>query len=650
MTRFYSILFTFLLFWSTSLHAQDAPQTAGSGKYPIEYQFPANGETDVQQRTTLIIRPSKTFMQGHSASDFSFSVIGEISGIHKGKIFISDDNQTVIFKPEQPFSVSENVSVKLEISGSENYMPLSYSFRITAMSEFERGQALYKFYQSEQKQDQEYFEESLKHTQSQATPSSVSISGLPLDATIDILGNHAQGNVFFTVTKSFPSPYSFLAVINDTGVLFTRNVPDGAPITKSDGCGNFQPIGNDRFVFFKQQLPSPVPGVFFGIHQIMNRRGDVVDSFQCGNRQIADLHDFHLMPNGHAILLAYSPRTFNMKTLLCAPDTAKTDATVFDAVIQELDQDKHVVMEWNSKDHFSPCDATPEINLGAKLIDYNHINTAVIDSSDGNMIASFRHMDEVTKINWKTGATIWRWGGKNNMFTFEGDTLKFSHQHDPARIFNGNITMWDNGNLRPKDTVINGKDTVVNRPFSRAIEYQLDEINHKAKTIWEYRNVPYSAAAGNVQTLSNGNRFIGTGIVGAPAAIELDRQSDAVVYQLSIVPLAFVYRAYRFDTDPPAQINSVTFNGTAQSFAISSIFPNPAENSTTISFSVPEAGPIEIELLDILGHSVRSITEKLPAAGAYSASLDVHYLPNGIYYCNLTQYGKSFRKAIIVQK
>ena len=100
--------------------------------------------------------------------------------------------------------------------------------------------------------------------------------------------------------------------------------------------------------------------------------------------------------------------------------------------------------------------------------------------------------------------SVWRWGGKHNQFTFLGDTLKFSHQHDPARITNGNITMWDNGNLHTKIVA----DTIATVPSSRAIEYKLDEVNHTATAVWQYNNLPYSSAAGNVQRFDNtGNTF-----------------------------------------------------------------------------------------------------------------------------------------------
>ena len=635
MKCIYKVLVILILFPVLSSKAQNSEQNAGSARKEIEYQSPLNGDIYVPQQTTIIIRPSKQIMQDRSESDFSFEVQGDLSGHHTGKVIISDDQQTIIFKPDQVFSLNENVSAKFTIAGTENFRPVVFSFHITSMSTQAQGLALYELHEQEQAEIEYYHNESLKNNNSEVLSTPVSISGLPSIATLDSLGDHgshAHGNFFFTETKAFPSPISYLATINDTGVLFTQNIPRG--------CGNFQLLWDNTLAFFAQDS-SPLGGVFFGSVHHIDSHGNLIDVFQCGNGYIADLHDFHLMNNGHAILLSYAPRVVDMTKLPGAPDTAKKNAIVFDAVIQELDKSKNVVFEWNSKDHFQFSDATRDVNIWGALVDYCHINTAEIDSTDGNMIASFRHMDEVTKINWKSGETIWRWGGKHNMFQFLGDTLQFSHQHDPARLPNGHITLWDNGNLHTQK--INGKDSTV--PSSRAIEYILDEVNHKATTFWQFGNVPYSAAAGNVQRLANGNTVIGFGIVGAPAAIEINTNNE-VVYQLSLTKNAFVYRAYRYEFE----LNSVHQTGNANSFGLASIYPNPAQNLTTISFSVKDPGRMQIELLDVLGHTVRSISEKLSEAGTYTADLDVHDLAAGTYYCKLLQNGNAAMKMIVVQK
>src|SRR5690606_33427409 len=109
-------------------------------------------------------------------------------------------------------------------------------------------------------------------------------------------------------------------------------------------------------------------------------------------------------------------------------------------------------------------------------IDYAHGNAVELDS-DGNILISSRHMNEITKIDRTTGEIIWRWGGKNNEFTFVNDTLAFSFQHDIRRLPNGNVTLFDNGNHHKP-------------PRSRAVEYELDEVNKTATVVWQYPEEP----------------------------------------------------------------------------------------------------------------------------------------------------------------
>ena len=652
----YCLFLLTLLFPVLPLNAQNLLLSPGSESSAIEYQSPNNGDEYVPQRTTLIVRLRKSFMGGHSAKDFFLSAQGNLSGSHSGKVVISDDDQTVIFIPEQPFAVNEHVKVNLSISGSEMSPLASYSFHTTTMTEQERGHALYLLHQQEESEIESAKTQNSNNVASSLPMNHDTVMYSPAVVVIDTAKVHEEGNIFFTAVGNIPSPYSFIAITSDTAsqnsdfsnnLLFERDFPIG--------CGNFsmQPDGyltyfnefNDKF----KNL-----GIFFGRYERLDKQLNLMDTFQCGNGFTCDEHDFHFMPkNNHAIIIAYDPQTIDMtdkSKAPCAPDTAKKNATVFGCIIQELDAQKNVVMQWRTWDHFAICDATRDINMGGLLIDPFHLNSAEIDSSDGNLIASFRNLDEVTKIDWKTGSVIWRWGGKHNMFTFSGpqptDTLQFSHQHDPSRIPNGHITLWDNGNLHTLHSTISGKDTIITKGSTRALEYALDEANHTAKVVWEYTDLPFCLAAGNVQRLDNGNTMMGLGFVTQPSAIEVTPSGERV-FQMSIQTGAFAYKTYRIPYTPPSSVHRT---GNGSTFEIKGIYPNPTQNSATLAFSVAGPGFVQIEILDVLGHNVRNISEKILSAGAYSADLDLHNLSAGTYYCKLSQGGSTMTKMLVVQK
>jgi hypothetical protein len=656
--RLYLVPFLVVVLAFSALRAQSLVQSPGNTSLAIEYQWPRNGDVYVPQKTTFIVRPSKSFMNGRSAKDFIFTVDGELSGAHSGKVLISSDEQTVIFIPAQPFALNENVTVRLEISGAENIAPLSYSFHITSMSEEDCGHALYALHEREDAENEAAMKNSAEAIQSPLPTFDDTIAFAPTTVVLDTVTTFTgEGNIFFSPTARGAHAFSFLAIASDAATkalpdsnnfLFVRDIRD--PQNNIVNTGNFRMQPDGTLTYFREVTKSATGGVFFGQIEHLDQHMKIIDTFQCRGFS-ADLHDFQLLFNKRAILVAYDPQKFPIKKYFDTvangaykniADSARDTVIVFGAIIQELDENKNPVFTWRSWDHFQIIDATRDIKLTDTLIDYMHINTAISDPQDGNFIASFRHCDEVTKINSNDGSFIWRWGGKHNQFAFLGDTLQFSHQHDPARIKNGNITMWDNGNLHTKK--INGIDSTV--PSSRAIEYNLDEVNHKATTIWQYTDVPYSQAAGNVQRFDNGNTLIGLGIVTQPSALEVTHDGSRIL-RMSMPTGSFSYRTYRFPFTP---LSSVRQTGTASSFCIGSIYPNPALNSATIAFSVAEPGMMQIELIDILGHRVRSIGEKLSGAGTYSADLDLHGLPAGAYYCKLSQAGASTMKMLIVQE
>jgi hypothetical protein len=147
------------------------------------------------------------------------------------------------------------------------------------------------------------------------------------------------------------------------------------------------------------------------------------------------------------------------------------------------------------------------------------------------MISS-RHLNEITKINRTTGDIIWRMGGIHNQFTFVNDTIPFRYQHCIRRIANGNIILFDNGNFRTP-------------LFSRALEYQLDEVNKVATLVWQYRKTPdiYGQSMGSVQRLRNGNTLICWGQIN-PNFTEVT-PAGVIALQMSLPQGIYSYRVFR---------------------------------------------------------------------------------------------------------
>jgi hypothetical protein len=210
-----------------------------------------------------------------------------------------------------------------------------------------------------------------------------------------------------------------------------------------------------------------------------------------------DGHDHLLLSNGNVLIEVLDTRTVDMSALVPG---GHPSAEVTAQVLQEIDASGNVVWEWNSWDHYAITDAS--VDLTQDRITFVHVNSMEEDH-DGNIIISARRQDEVTKIDKATGEVIWRLGGRNNDFQLVGDGQWFVAQHDPRRLPNGNLTVYDN-RCSPRRP---GTCT----SYSRAVEYRLDEVSMLATQVWEHWNDGQAIATGSTRRLDNGNTLIGWG-------------------------------------------------------------------------------------------------------------------------------------------
>ncbi len=135
--------------------------------------------------------------------------------------------------------------------------------------------------------------------------------------------------------------------------------------------------------------------------------------------------------------------------------------------------------------------------------DWTHANSLDI-LPDGNILMSIRHLDQVIAIKPDFSGIAWRLGGPESDFSFPNPADQFYHQHYAHMLSNGNILLFDNGNLRPEDQ---------GGQYSRALELKMDFNKMQATKVWEYRSNPdlYASAVGSVNRLSNGNTVVDFG-------------------------------------------------------------------------------------------------------------------------------------------
>ncbi len=260
----------------------------------------------------------------------------------------------------------------------------------------------------------------------------------------------------------------------------------------------------------------------------LDNLGNITREFRAGSGLETDSHELRLFEGGYC-LMGVRFQEMNL-TAFGGREKANIRCTFV-----EYHGPNVPVLIWNPVDHFEVVDTAPDVSLTTPTVNPWHGNAIEIDNDD-NLLVSFRNSDEITKIDSRTGEIIWRLGGKKNQFTFINDPLQsFSHQHGVRRLPNGNLILFDNGNLHSP-------------PESRAVEYRLDEQRKIAELVWEYRHQPplYGFALGFSQRLANGNTLISFGTT--QRVIEVD-QAGTQRWELGILGTQiFVYRAFRIES------------------------------------------------------------------------------------------------------
>lgn len=265
---------------------------------------------------------------------------------------------------------------------------------------------------------------------------------------------------------------------------------------------------------------------------------------------VPNQHDLLRLANGDYLMAADVVRTGIDLTSAWGP-AYPSDASVLDAVIQELTPAGAVVWSWDAMDHIPVSETDPQWRDQVMNGSYDAYHWNSIDSTGTGFIMSFRHLDAVFNIDQRSGKILWKLGGsatpesltitKDPVFT---NGSHFGGQHDARLLPDGTVTVYDNG-------------TNLDRA-PRAVRYQIDTRAHTATMLEQLGDPaagPASPFGGSVRRLNGGDWFIGW---GGTNTISEFKSTGTRVFLMQFTPGTSVYRAVPvpYDRLSPAMLRA----------------------------------------------------------------------------------------------
>jgi Arylsulfotransferase (ASST) len=213
-------------------------------------------------------------------------------------------------------------------------------------------------------------------------------------------------------------------------------------------------LPNDHIVWAQRHGRDLNPGISAGVYEEHRLNGRRVRTFSIPDGTPTDRHEMQLLPNGDYVVVGYKPRAH----VDLSPYGGPANATVLDALVEEVSPKHKVVWRWNSKDHIGLAETgrwyqanvlgnPAHLADGRAAYDIVHIN-AVERYGPQNFLVSLRHTDAIYDVARSDGHVVWKLGGTATPQSLQilGDSgADFGGQHDVRVLPDGTITLHDNG-------------------------------------------------------------------------------------------------------------------------------------------------------------------------------------------------------------
>lgn len=278
-------------------------------------------------------------------------------------------------------------------------------------------------------------------------------------------------------------------------------------------------------------------------YYILDKSYKIVKTVKAHKGYISDIHEFLITPDNTALLLSTK-----MVPMDLTPYGGPENGFVQDFAVQEIDlKTDKLLFFWSALDHipltdsFEPASSATETG---NVWDAYHFNSISITECRNEILLSGRNTWTLYRICKGTGGIIWKLGGKRSDFIIEPEA-RFSWQHDARSLPNDVITLFD-------DNCCESATIPPETPPAHGLVLQLDLKEKSASLKRSYFHNPnlQVSSEGNVQTLKNGNRFIGWGQSQyysefLPAGNSESDPAVNMIYDAEMPGSNISYRAYR---------------------------------------------------------------------------------------------------------
>lgn len=489
-----------LPFSRSQARAQSTPDASPAFTEVLVTMSPEAGSRYALPTTTIAFRGVTADQLGN------IYVTGSLSGPASGVVREHSDGRGVSWHHDTEFFETETVTIRTDIpltnapDGAATFVIGKQAQRLPAEGVEDRTSA------SE--------DESIVHS-FRSRPDLA-----PVRIDVKLLDEERVAPGLVAVTPHVPGGQAGATLVDNAGETVWHYTP--ADINTYAYCLKVQTYNGEPVLTWSESAKRT--GYGYGHFAIANQSYEIVARVQGGNGVNAlDVHDMALSEYGTAWVFSYHPVWVA---------TAGAERNVLECVIQEIDVSTgDVWWEWHSLDHV-PTDESyllPPESLD-EAWDYIHVNSISVDH-DNNLLISSRTNHAIYKIDVVNHQVIWRLGGKASDFPLAEDAV-FAVQHDAQRRDDGTLSLLDNLD----------SDNQVN---SRGLVFELDEEGMTATLVQEFyrdggMHAPYQA---NMQTLENGNVFIGWG--SGPRCNEFTADGEMIFDMRYRAGTS--YRGYRVD-------------------------------------------------------------------------------------------------------